>query len=67
MEHRKPGDAQTGKYLLQVGADQDRLRRNQMLAGKAANCAAVATTSGRQGGQCWKSDTGWSLRLGWSM
>ena len=34
---------------------------------KRANSVAVATTSGRHGGQCWKSGTGWSARLGRSM
>jgi hypothetical protein len=28
---------------------------------------AVATTSRRHGSQCWKSETGWSARLGRSM
>jgi hypothetical protein len=35
MDRRKPGGAQAGGYLLQTAADQNRLRRDQVLAGKA--------------------------------
>jgi hypothetical protein len=34
---------------------------------KLPSSVAVATTSARHGGQCWKSNTGWSARFGWSM
>jgi hypothetical protein len=33
----------------------------------AVQIGGYAGTRGRHGGQCWKSDTGWSARLGWSM
>ena len=35
MEDVQPGVAQASKYLLQVSADQDRLRRDEVLAGEA--------------------------------
>jgi hypothetical protein len=67
MEDIQPGVAQAGEYLLQVSADQDRLRGDEVLAGEAASSVAVAATRGRHGGQCWKSGTSWSARFGWSM
>jgi hypothetical protein len=59
MEDIQSGVAQAGEYLLQVGADQDRLGSDEVLAGEATSSAAVATTSGRHGGQCWKSAPGY--------
>src|SRR5580693_2430696 len=35
MEDIQPGVAQAGKYLLSVGADQDCLQSDEVLAGKA--------------------------------
>ena len=35
VEHPEPSFAQAGEYLLQIGAGQDRLRGNEMLAGEA--------------------------------
>ena len=35
VEYLQPGAAQVGEYLLTVGADQDRLRSDEVLAGKA--------------------------------
>jgi hypothetical protein len=67
VEHGETGVMQAGEYLLQVRAGQDRLRSNDMLTGVASQFAAVATTSGRHGGHCWKSDTGWSARFGCSI
>jgi hypothetical protein len=35
VEHPEPSFAQAGEYLLQIGAGQDRLRGDEMLAGEA--------------------------------
>ena len=42
MEHRKPGIAQAGEYLLKVGTSKNRLRGNQMLPSAAGqlNCGS---------------------------
>src|ERR1700733_12859839 len=58
MEDIQAGVTQASKYLLQVSADQNRLRSDEVLAGEPGQF---------RGGQCWKSDTGWSARLGRSM
>ena len=39
VEHVQPGVTQAGKDLLQVGADQDRLRSDEVLAGAASQFA----------------------------
>jgi hypothetical protein len=67
VEHREPGVAQASEYVLQVSTSKDRLRAMRCWPVKRANSVLVATTSRRHGGQCWKSETGWSARLGRSM
>lgn len=43
MEHGESGIAQARDYLLQVGADQDGLWRDQMLAGEPRKGKTTAT------------------------
>jgi hypothetical protein len=68
MEYGEPGAAQAPANIC------SRYARARIVCGamrcwpvKRVNSVAVATTSGRHGGQCWKSGTGWSARLGPSM